>query len=116
MGIRLNKQPPAITVKKKERGGLNLAMSCKLTHMDEESITGILKEYRILSAECAPPARPAPLSRMSAARTHHSRLCVQLVRTHHLSLHAGKARAAPALTQLVHTSPQCPYQLRRDAR
>ena len=33
VGIRLNKQPPAITVKKKERGGLNLACSVKLTHM-----------------------------------------------------------------------------------
>ena len=39
VGIRLNKKPPAITVKKKERGGLNLSTSCKLTHMDEVSAT-----------------------------------------------------------------------------
>ena len=51
VGIRLNKEPPAITVKKKERGGLNLSTSCKLSHMDEEAIAGILKEYRIISAD-----------------------------------------------------------------
>ena len=51
VGIRQNKQPPAITVKKKDRGGLNLSMSCSLTHMDQEAIAGILKEYRILSAD-----------------------------------------------------------------
>ena len=51
VGIRQNKQPPAITVKKKDRGGLNLSTSCSLTHMDQEAIAGILKEYRILSAD-----------------------------------------------------------------
>ena len=44
VGIRLNKKPPAITVKKKERGGLNLSTSCKLTHMDDDSVAAILKE------------------------------------------------------------------------
>ena len=38
------KAPPKITVKKKERGGLNLSTSCKLTHLDEDSIAVILKE------------------------------------------------------------------------
>ena len=51
VGIRLNKQPPAITVKKKERGGLNIASSVKLTYMDEEAVAAICKEYRILSAD-----------------------------------------------------------------
>lgn len=51
VGIRLNKQPPAITVKKKERGGLNLSTSVKLTHMDEESIASILKEYKLVSCD-----------------------------------------------------------------
>ena len=44
VGIRLNKEPPKITVKKKERGGLNLSTSVKLTHLDEDSIAAILKE------------------------------------------------------------------------
>jgi small GTP-binding protein len=51
VGIRLNQTPPAITVKKKDRGGLNLSTSCKLTHMDEDSIAAILKEYKIVSAD-----------------------------------------------------------------
>merc|ERR1711935_1287677 len=50
VGIRLNKQPPKITISKKERGGLNIASSCKLTHLDDDSIGAILKEYRIVSA------------------------------------------------------------------
>jgi len=51
VGIRLNKEPPKITVKKKERGGLNIASSVKLTHLDDDSIAVILKEYRIVSAD-----------------------------------------------------------------
>ena len=51
VGIRLNKQPPNITIKKKDRGGLNFATSVKLTQLDEESIRAILGEYRINSAD-----------------------------------------------------------------
>ena len=51
VGIRLNKEPANITVKKKDRGGLNLSMSVKLTHLDEESIRAILAEFRIVSAD-----------------------------------------------------------------
>jgi len=51
VGIRLNKQPPNIIVKKKERGGLNIASSVPLTYLDNDSIAVILKEYRIVSAD-----------------------------------------------------------------
>jgi len=51
VGIRLNKTPPNIVVKKKERGGLNVAVSTRLTQLDEDSIRTILAEYRILSAD-----------------------------------------------------------------
>ena len=38
VGIRLNKQPPDIRVEKKVSGGINFAATCKLTHLDEDSI------------------------------------------------------------------------------
>ena len=52
VGIRLNKKPPAITVTKKLKGGLNFSTSVKggLTHLDEDGIRVILKEYNIVSA------------------------------------------------------------------
>jgi len=52
VGIRLNKKPPAIVVTKKLKGGLNFSTSVKggLTHLDEEGIRVILKEYSIISA------------------------------------------------------------------
>ena len=50
-GIRLNKEPPKITFKKKERGGISFASTVQTTHLDLESVTAILKEYRINSAD-----------------------------------------------------------------
>ena len=52
VGIRLNKKPPAITVTKKLKGGMNFSTSVKggLTHLDEEGVRVILKEYSIVSA------------------------------------------------------------------
>lgn len=51
-GIRLNKQPPNILFKKKDRGGINISMApgVKLKGLDQETITSICKEYRIASA------------------------------------------------------------------
>merc|ERR1712070_289545 len=52
VGIRLNKQAPKITVKKKDRGGLNLALSTKNSHgLDEEAVRTLLAEYKIISAD-----------------------------------------------------------------
>jgi len=51
-GIRLNKQPPNIIFKKKDRGGISISMApgIKLKGLDQETITSICKEYRISSA------------------------------------------------------------------
>lgn len=43
-GIRLNKEPPKITFKKKERGGVSFASTVQTTHLDLETVTAILKE------------------------------------------------------------------------
>ena len=50
-GIRLNKKPPNIAVRKKERGGVNMTSTVKLTHLDQETVKSVLSEYRMPSAE-----------------------------------------------------------------
>lgn len=50
-GIRLNKKPPEIIFKKKEKGGINLITTMKLTHLDRDLVTQILKEYRVSNAD-----------------------------------------------------------------
>jgi len=51
-GIRLNKQPPSIAFKRKDKGGIALSMApgYELKGCDEETLVSILKEYRILNA------------------------------------------------------------------
>jgi small GTP-binding protein len=50
-GIRLNKEPPNITIKRKDRGGVNITSTVALTHLDQDAVKAILSEYRIHSAE-----------------------------------------------------------------
>lgn len=52
-GIRLNKKPPAITVKRKEKGGLNVvkSMGLELTAMSEDTIKAVCHEYRLSNAD-----------------------------------------------------------------
>lgn len=50
-GIRLNKLPPDITITKKDRGGLSIRSTCRLTNLDDEGIKIIMKEYRVLNAD-----------------------------------------------------------------
>jgi len=52
-GIRLNKKPPNITIKRKEKGGLNIvkSMGLELTHMSEETIHSVCKEYKLSNAD-----------------------------------------------------------------
>lgn len=50
-GIRLNKQPPNITYKKKEKGGLNMMSSVQLTHLTPEIVKAILQEYKSPNAD-----------------------------------------------------------------
>mmetsp|Transcript_37196 Transcript_37196/g.80971 ORF Transcript_37196/g.80971 Transcript_37196/m.80971 type:complete len:368 (-) Transcript_37196:401-1504(-) len=52
-GIRLNKTPPDITVKKKEKGGLNFHTSEKDGILDQETVEQVLKEYKITHADVA---------------------------------------------------------------
>lgn len=50
-GIRLNKRPPNITFKKKERGGISVMSAVPLTHLTEELVRAICREYRISNAD-----------------------------------------------------------------
>jgi len=50
-GIRLNKEPPNIVFKRKDKGGINCTFQSPQSTLDVKSVTGILKEYRILSAD-----------------------------------------------------------------
>jgi len=50
-GIRLNKQPPNITFKKKEKGGITVSRTVPQTHMDEDTIKAICNEYKIPNAD-----------------------------------------------------------------
>ena len=49
--IRLNQQPPHVSIARKDRGGLNIATTVKLTKLEEKTIEAILNEYRIVSAD-----------------------------------------------------------------
>lgn len=51
-GIRLNQKPPNIIYKPKQKGGINLVVQgVTLTHLDKETITNILKEYKVGNAD-----------------------------------------------------------------
>ena len=50
-GMRLNKSPPDITYKKKDKGGVNIVTNRPLTKLSEETIRAICKEYRVISAD-----------------------------------------------------------------
>jgi len=50
-GIRLNKEPPNICVRKKERGGVTFNSATSLTKINGEEITAICKEYKIPNAD-----------------------------------------------------------------
>ncbi|KAF8309168.1 developmentally regulated GTP binding protein 1 [Clavulina sp. PMI_390] len=52
-GIRLNKKPPAITVRRKEKGGIAITNTVPLTNLDHDDIKGVLNEYRISNADVA---------------------------------------------------------------
>lgn len=50
-GIRCNKQPPQITLKKKERGGIAISTTIPLTKIDPDEIRAVLAEYKISNAD-----------------------------------------------------------------
>ncbi|CDG65585.1 MAG: hypothetical protein PWQ15_1836 [Methanobacterium sp.] len=51
IGIRPNQDPPDVTVKRRKIGGVKVASTVPLTHMDEKTIRSILNEYGIHSAD-----------------------------------------------------------------
>lgn len=52
-GIRLNKRPPNITVRKKDKGGIAITNTVPLTNIDQEEIKAILSEYKISNCDVA---------------------------------------------------------------
>lgn len=52
-GIRLNKKPPAILVRKKDKGGIAITNTVPLTNIDHDEIKAVLSEYKISNADVA---------------------------------------------------------------
>ena len=50
-GIRLNKEPPNITFRKKDKGGINLTCAVPQSELDLDLVKGILAESRIHNAD-----------------------------------------------------------------
>jgi len=50
-GIRLNKQPPQIVFRRKEKGGLNLTQLVAQSELDVDTVKTILSEYKIHNAD-----------------------------------------------------------------
>ena len=50
-GIRLNKQPPNIYFKMKDKGGVNLQIMSKDCELDADLVSSILREYKIHNAD-----------------------------------------------------------------
>ncbi|CAD8152614.1 unnamed protein product [Paramecium octaurelia] len=46
-GIRLNKQPPQIEFKKRDKGGITISRTHDAPRLDDETIKAILREYKI---------------------------------------------------------------------
>ena len=46
-GLRTNQKPPQVRINKKARGGIDIGTTVKLTKLNEETIKGILKEFRL---------------------------------------------------------------------
>ncbi|MCJ1384653.1 GTP-binding protein rbg1 [Xylographa soralifera] len=52
-GIRINKEPPNIVFKKKDKGGLAITNTVPLSHIDHDEIRAVMGEYKISSADIA---------------------------------------------------------------
>ena len=46
-GLRLNQKSPDVRIAKKSRGGIDIGKTVKLTHLDEDTIKGILSEFKL---------------------------------------------------------------------
>lgn len=52
-GIRVNKSPPNIVFRKKDKGGIAVTNTVPLTHLDADEIRAVMQEYKISSADIA---------------------------------------------------------------
>lgn len=52
-GIRLNKKPPNITVRKKDKGGIAITNTVPLTNIDQDEIKAILSEFKLNNVDVA---------------------------------------------------------------
>ena len=52
-GIRLNKTPPNITIRKKDKGGVSIHSTVTLTQLDHDQIKAILHEYKMHNVDVA---------------------------------------------------------------
>lgn len=50
-GIRLNKEPPNISFRRKEKGGINFQTTCVQSELDMDTVRTILSEYKICNAD-----------------------------------------------------------------
>jgi small GTP-binding protein len=52
-GMRLNKKPPQITIKRKDKGGINVikSMGLDLTDLSDDVVYAICKEYKLSNAD-----------------------------------------------------------------
>jgi len=50
-GIRLNKQPPNLSFKMKDKGGINLSHTIQPTHLDLDTVKAICGEFKIHNAD-----------------------------------------------------------------
>ena len=50
-GLRLNKQPPNIHFRKKDKGGVNLNAMVPQSELDADTVKSILSEYKIHNAD-----------------------------------------------------------------
>lgn len=50
-GIRLNKKPPNITLKKKDKGGIAISNTVPLTNIETEEIKSVLAEYKMANCD-----------------------------------------------------------------
>ncbi|KAG6549022.1 hypothetical protein Mapa_009465 [Marchantia paleacea] len=49
--VRLNSEPPNMTFRRKDKGGINFTSTVSNTHLDLETIKAIYGEYKILNAD-----------------------------------------------------------------
>jgi small GTP-binding protein len=47
IGVRLDAQPPNLTINRSSHGGLGITTTCKLTHLAEPTVRAILNAYKI---------------------------------------------------------------------